>query len=111
MGLANIKEIPKHDDPEKSVFDFHHYNDHLAIVQGIKALNGQKLTAYAIHPVEDHEQFLVLHQAFHDDMAKALGIATTDLGTLDHKDEGARREWSHRNYTAHLAARQFLAGI
>lgn len=111
MGLANIKEMPHRDLPDRGVFDFHHYNDHLAIVQGVNKLMGTKLIAYALHPVLDHEQFLVLHQAFHDDMAKALSVANTDLSKLDHDNHGDLMDWSMRNYQAHLSVRKFLPGI
>jgi len=101
MPLANIATPPAKETV--TTWDFNHQQDHLEIVQAAAKI-GITLPLYPIYPVMDHDQWTRLHQQFHTDMNKALGI--TNASDLQAPSRQAMdTNWFWRNYQEHKAAR------
>lgn len=102
MSLAGIRELA--DPQQRETFDFSHYNQHLAVVQAIKAQLGITIAMPALHPVaEDKEAWASAHQRLHDEINQALSTAGKDLtaGVFS-------RDWANQNYMEHAAMNQAL---
>lgn len=101
MPLANISVPPS--EQQQRAFNFSHYQDHLEIVQAINKQLSLRLDVYPIDPGFGSQAWKQLHQAFHDDMNKALELpqGRDFRGDMD-------REWYDANWREHSAARAKL---
>lgn len=110
--FAQMRDMPRPDSPNREIYDYAHYADHLAIVRAIKASPalGQNLILYPIYPrPNDLRTFLQNHQALHDDMNRAVRLVSKrDLTELDPEDDNARNHWAWRNWDQHLAVHRQL---
>lgn len=106
MPLANILKKPT--DEQLSVWEFNHQQDHREIVEATNRLHGSKLPIYPIWPRTDgdHDNWARLHQQFHTDMARVLGIQQSDLTAPS--ASALDTQWYWRNYWEHAAARKKL---
>ena len=109
--FAQIRNMPGPKAPERELYDFAHYQDHVAIVRAIKQTPTLNLTliVHQIYPRPgDMRIFLQRHQDLHDDMNRALKLIRQDLTQLNDDDDNARNEWSWRNWSEHVAAHRSL---
>jgi hypothetical protein len=105
MGLAQFRSMPQPGTPARHVYDFAHYQDHVAIVKALRTV-----PFHQIYPVVDLKIFLQRHQALHDDMNRAARITRkVNLLILDDKKDSDRNNWSWLNYQQHLQIRQAFA--
>lgn len=99
MSLAGVLHPP----PGKSGFNewlFHHWQDHLAIVQKIADQYNIILPTYNIDPLiaQDLKGWGLRHQNFHNDMNGVLGTDGSDLETINWSSHEERESWFFLNF-------------
>jgi hypothetical protein len=88
---------------------FHHYQSHLAIVQGVKLKLGVPLTVYDIWPVDPSnkpniEDWKEAHQSLHTDFETLLNIQGVDLSEVSFDDKKSMDSFMYANWQSHYAA-------
>lgn len=83
---------------------FQHSQDHMEIVQKIRAAFGIVLPTYVIDPMEpaDFHGWALRHQSYHDQANGILGIDGSDLQTVDWQNPQEREDWFWLQYQEHL---------
>jgi len=102
---------PSPDDQDFSAWSFNHYQDHLEIIQAVKAHGGPSLEILEINEInpQDVQSWLERHQTMHNDMNGVLNLQGNDLTAVDFRDAGQRQSWMWLNFNEHRNARGALA--
>jgi hypothetical protein len=82
--LAALFNIPD-DEREFGVFSFHNQDQHFQVVNAIAATKDVTLPLFPLDPIplQDLEGWANIHQAAHNDVNGALGLAGFDLSSID----------------------------
>lgn len=99
MSLANLLNTPR----TPSDFEEFFFSNRLQIDAIQKAILQQKnvnLTQYVLYPVsqDDFKGFLEANQQSHEDFNSVLGLQSSDLESVDLKDEKQLTAWTYLNY-------------
>lgn len=106
--LAALLNIPS--GPEGwSYFGFHNMDEHRQILAGLRR-QGTSLPEYVLDPIPLHDigAWAYNHQAMHTGMNEALGIAGSDLTTVNFNDPGEVSSWIRLHFNEHALAAQKL---
>jgi hypothetical protein len=101
---------PPRTEPEWLRFSFNHSQDHLEIIQAIRAQKNVSLNQYPIEPMslQDLGGFLIRHAQYHQDFNGTLGLPANDLTQVDPKDPASVDFWIFQNFQEHQTARAVL---
>lgn len=99
MSLSNLINVPNNQSDWEQFF-FNNKEQTTAIRQAILAQKGVSLTEYVIYPVnEDSFQgFLESNQQSHQDFNSILNLQSSDLESVDPKDEKQLSAWIYLQY-------------
>ena len=101
------------DITSKEKFDrwaFNHWQDHVSIVNAIKAQKGLQLQMFPIYPVVPGSEYdwLLMHQELHFAFDGILSIPSYNLVTVSPFDAKQRSQFLYFNFMEHLAAAKAL---
>lgn len=105
-GLFNIpsdKETLQH-------FAFYNRDAHELAVRAIQRTTGVLLPSYPIDPIPDNDfgGWLYAHQAMHNSVNSALGLAGNDLSDLDPSKAEQMTTWTQLHASEHRTWGQIL---
>lgn len=85
-------------------FSFHNADAHSLAVRGVRALSGILLPEYPIDPIPetDFGAWLYTHQALHNSVNAALGLAGNDLSDVDPTKLDELTSWIQLHATEHV---------
>ena len=108
-NVAAIKYVPQTPD-EVATWSFNHAAAHADIIRVIFQNQGTNLTSYFLDDFDPRNlgMWLYLHQATHNQMDQALGIAPYDLNTLDWQDPDSVASWFNGHAAEHQQAATLL---
>lgn len=106
--LAVLLEKPR-DALSWQRWSLHHRHDHEEIRQAIQTQKGTNLPEYELDPMpRDLNAWIDRNQRTHLDMNSTLGLQSSDLGTLDMKNDRTLELWIRSHYLEHFSARAAL---
>lgn len=102
MTVSALLNVPN-GIQEFNRWTFNHAQDHLEIIQAIKAQGGPSLFVYQLDPVpyDNPFEFLARHAQTHIDMNGALNLQSIDLSETDFSDPNKFSAWVYSNYQEH----------
>jgi hypothetical protein len=89
---------------------FNNFDDHQLVRDAIQKQTLENLVVYELYPVnwQNWESYALRHQSAHDEANGALGLAGTDLTSVDFNDEKKAADWIFAHYREHVAWHETL---
>jgi L-cystine uptake protein TcyP (sodium:dicarboxylate symporter family) len=99
-------------DLDWSRWGFSHRDSHDRIRTAIRKKKNVQLSDYILDPINlnDFQTFLAANQQSHIEMCAALGVQSTDLGSVDPRNQSQLQAWIYTHYQEHYMAEQ-AAGV
>ena len=101
-AVNSLLNVPR-DQDALNRWSFNHAQDHLLIIQTIKAQGGGSLIQYQLDPIpyDNPFEFLRRHAQTHLDMNGVLSLQSIDLSETDFNDPNVFSAWVYSNYQEH----------
>lgn len=111
--LAMLLDFPPDEGIKGSglnVWSLHHARDHDDIIQAIQDQYSIILPVYPIDPMvfTNDSMFFLRNQQLHNDLLSVLGIAGTDISSIDFNDDSQVQAWLFIHWSEHRDARTAL---
>lgn len=109
MSLVDLINVPKN-QTDWELFAFANRDQIFAIRQAILARNGINLTEYELYPIDfnNFEAWLQRNQQSHEDFNSVLGLQSSDIESVDPKDEKQLAAWIYLQYQELFSASSVL---
>lgn len=108
--LASVMSFDYADPRSLEEWALHHSAEHDEVRQAIRSQKSTAIPARELYPVnwKDWNAWAMRHQLAHNEENGVLGIAGTDLQSVDFRDEKEAEEWHFNHFREHLAQRTAL---
>ncbi len=111
--MAQLNSLMSFDHKDPRSFEdwaIQHSSDHLDVKQKIQALGGANLPVWPLYPINwrDWDAWALRHQSAHNEANAALGIAGSDLTSVDFDNPQEAALWNQNHYTDHLSWHETL---
>lgn len=109
MPLVDLINVPKNNTDWEN-FSFANRDQITAIRQAILAQKGVNLTEYELYPInfDNFVEWLEKKQQSHEDFNAALGLQSSDIESVDPKDEKQLTAWIYLQYQELFSASSAL---
>lgn len=109
MSLVNLLNVPKNQSDWENFF-WANRTQLINIQQAVLKQKSVNLPQYVVYPVADDsvQDFLTNNSQSHQDFNAVLGLQSSDLESVDLKDEKQLEAWVYLNYQELYTASQAL---
>ncbi len=108
--LATLLDFDINSEASREAWSLHHASDHREIREAIEAANLGDLPDWELSPINWNQltQWHFRHQTSHNDFNGALGLAGSDISSVDFSKPEDAKDWFFNHFREHLAAHNAL---